>query len=491
MILSLALLGGTLLLALGLCVSRARNLSLEQWSVGGRGFGTVLVFLLLAGEIYTTFTFLGGSGWAYGKGAPAFYIIAYGSVAYIMSYWLLPAIWRRATAWRVVSQAEFFARAYDSRALGTVVALVSVIALIPYLVLQLKGLGIIVAETSYGAIGSTAAIWIGTASVVVYVVLAGIHGSAMTAAIKDVLVLVVVVGLGIALPVTLHGGIGPMFDTLIRERPEFLVLPAQGLSPSWFVSTVLLTVCGFYMWPHTFGSVFAAKDARVFRRNAALMPLYQLILLFVFFTGFAALLAIPGLEGSDADLALLRITRETYGPFIVGVVGSAGLLTALVPGSMILMATATLLARTLRPAIDGVGGASVTFARWLVPAVAGVALLFTFRGGDTLVTLLLMGYALVTQLFPALLAILWPAARITAAGAMTGILSGVAVVGGVTLSGTTAATLLPSWPPIITDVNIGTLALVVNVAAMFTVSRLAGRSAHTPRPVVEPARAAG
>jgi SSS family solute:Na+ symporter len=191
---------------------------------------------------------------------------------------------------------------------------------------------------------------------------------------------------------------------------------------------------------------------------------------------------VPGLEGSDADLALLRITRETYGPFVVGIVGSAGLLTALVPGSMILMATATLLARTIRPAIDGAGGATVTFARWLVPVIAGVSLVFTFRGGDTLVTLLLMGYALVTQLFPALISALWPAARITAAGAMAGILSGVCVVGGVTLSGTTVATLFPSWPPYIADINIGVLALVVNIAAMVLVSRLSPRTLVAAQP---------
>jgi SSS family solute:Na+ symporter len=83
------------------------------------------------------------------------------------------------------------------------------------------------------------------------------------------------------------------------------------MSPSWFASTVLLTVLGFYMWPHTFGSVFTARDASVFRRNAALMSLYQLVLLFVFFIGFAALLSVPGLQGADIDLALLRVTRDT------------------------------------------------------------------------------------------------------------------------------------------------------------------------------------
>ena len=79
MMISLGILSATLLLALLLSVRGARSAggstsgttSLEQWSVGNRGFGTILVFMLLAGEIYTTFTFLGGSGWAYGRGAPA------------------------------------------------------------------------------------------------------------------------------------------------------------------------------------------------------------------------------------------------------------------------------------------------------------------------------------------------------------------------------------------------------------------------------------
>lgn len=41
-----------------------------------------MVFLLLAGEIYTTFALLGGSGRAYGEGrGPAFYILSCGRLA--------------------------------------------------------------------------------------------------------------------------------------------------------------------------------------------------------------------------------------------------------------------------------------------------------------------------------------------------------------------------------------------------------------------------
>src|SRR5437764_259297 len=123
---ALAILGACFIIAiaLGLLARRGHDMNLEQWTVGGRGFGAVFVFLLMAGEIYTTFTFLGGSGWAYGKGAPAFYILCYGAIAYSASYFLLPAIWRYAQPRRLVSQADFFVAKYQSRAIGIVVGLV-------------------------------------------------------------------------------------------------------------------------------------------------------------------------------------------------------------------------------------------------------------------------------------------------------------------------------------------------------------------------------
>src|SRR5215213_4123352 len=107
---------------LGILARRGRKMTLEQWSVGGRGFGPIFVFLLMAGEIYTTFTFLGSSGWAYGRGAPAYYILCYGALAYIMSYWLAPAVWRYARAHDLVSQPDFFAHKYRSGAFGSLVA---------------------------------------------------------------------------------------------------------------------------------------------------------------------------------------------------------------------------------------------------------------------------------------------------------------------------------------------------------------------------------
>jgi SSS family solute:Na+ symporter len=473
---ALVILFGTFALALGLGLAARgrRTMTLHEWSVASRGFGGVLVFLLMAGEIYTTFTFLGGSGWAYGRGAPAYYILCYGTVAYALSYFLLPPIWRYATEHRLVSQADFFASKYRSRPLGVLVAVVSVIALVPYLVLQLKGLGIIISESSYGRIPANAAVWGSTAALILYVVVSGVRGSAWTAVLKDSMILMVAVALGIYFPLHYHGGIHAMFADIAQAHPDFLTLPSRGQSPWWFASTVVLTALGFYMWPHSFASTYTARDENVFRKNAAVLPLYQLVLLFVFFCGFAAIAQVPGLTGSNVDLSLLRLSKLSFAPWLVGVIGAAGLLTALVPGSMLLLAAATVLAQNvIRPLRPGLSDHAVSLlARGLVPVVALVAVLLTISGSAGIVSLLLMGYNLVTQLFPALVFSLPERSSrwVSTSGAFCGILAGEMTVAWLSASHSSFASLLPSAPGAVQDLNVGIVALLVNVTVLVVVS---------------------
>ncbi|QTL50532.1 sodium:solute symporter family protein [Priestia aryabhattai] len=459
---------------LGIRSTKGKDMNLEQWTVGGRGFGAILVFVLMAGEIYTTFSFLGGSGWAYGKGAPALYVLIYISLSYVLSYWLLPVIWKYARDHKLVSQPDFFVSKYKSPYLGVLVAAVGVIAVIPVIVVQLKGLGIIVSQASYGAISMPAAIWMGAISLTLYVMISGIHGSAWTAVIKDIMMLAVIGFLGIYLPFHYYGGYGPMFEAVNTAKPGFLKFPEQGLSVSWFISTVILLVLGFYMWPQVFSSSYTAKNAKVFRKNAIISPLYTLMLLFVFFVGFAAILKVPGLSGGDVDLALLRISIQTFDPWFIGIIGGAGLLTALVPGSMLLMSASTLLAKNIyKPFAPQASEARIALlAKSFVPIVALISVYFTINGGTTLSTIILMGYSLMTQLFPSLLFSLRKNNFVTKQGAAWGIVAGIIVVAYITISGSTIGTLFPSLPQQMKDINVGFIALLVNFIVMWGVSML-------------------
>lgn len=481
MTIPLILLAIATLFALGLGVGArsGHSMGLEEWTVGNRGFGAFLVFLLLAGEIYTTFTFLGASGFAYGLGAPAYYILAYGTLAYVIAYFMLPPVWAYAKRHHLVSQPDFFAHKYDSPTLGVVVSLVDIVALIPYLVLQLTGLGIIVSAAGYGGISNTVAVLIGAVVVTIYVITSGVRGSAWTAVAKDVMILAVVLFLGIYLPIHLYGGIGAMFTDIAKAKPHFLTFPDKGQSVWWFVSTVLLTALGFFMWPHSLASCYTARNGSVFRKNAIILPIYQLILLFVYFVGFAAVLKVPGLKGAASNLALFKLVVATLPPWVVGIVGAAGVLTALVPGSMITMTAATLMARNVYGAYNKQASNDqiVFLAKCLVPVVMAVAVFFTLTGNSTIVTLLLVGYSFVTQLFPALIASLFPNFGATRQGAMSGIIVGVGVAAWLTFSHASVGSLMPFLPQAIKDFNVGIIALVANIVVLAVVSAFTRSSA--------------
>ena len=57
--------------------------------------------------------------------------------------------------------------------------------------------------------------------------------------------------------------------------------------------------------------------------------------------------------------------------------------------------------------------------------------------------------------------------------ALAGIVAGEATVAWISLSGTTLAKAFPDWPSEITDLNIGIVALIVNVVVLLVASLLA------------------
>lgn len=405
-------------------------MNLENWTVGGRRFGIILIWLLMAGEIYTTFTFLGASGWAYSKGAPTFYILIYGALAYTLSFFILPALWKVGKRYGLLTQPDFFIKRYDSRLLGVFVALIGVFSIIPYLQLQLKGLGLIVEVASNGTVNPRIAIGISFVLTCVFVYTSGIKGAAWVAIIKDIMMILAVLIVGIGVPYIYFGGFGKMFRTLIEQKPNYLVFP--GAAPSmdvlWVMSTLLLTGLGFYMWPHVFGSAFSAKSAKIIKRNAIIMPFYQIPILFVFMVGFTALLVIPGLK--DGDMAFLALVNKTYPSWFMGLVGAAGAVTAMVPSAILVLFASTLLAKNVcqtgfSPQMSD--EKVMTLSRFMVVVIMTFALVFAIFFPSELVNLLILGYDGVCQFFPGVvLGLFWK--RVTKTGVFCGIIAGVSIV---------------------------------------------------------------
>ncbi len=195
---------------IGFFAGARRKMDLEQWTVAGRGFGLLLMWLLMAGEVYTTFSFLGASGWAYSRGAPTLYILAYITLAYVVSFFILPPIWELGRRHQLQTQSDFFAWRYGSKYLAAAVSLVGIVFMIPYLELQLTGLGIIVEVASFDGISRVPAMIFATILLCGFVLASGLRAVAWVSVLKDILMLFAAISVGIA---------DPLYS-LRRDRPD-------------------------------------------------------------------------------------------------------------------------------------------------------------------------------------------------------------------------------------------------------------------------------
>ena len=452
---------------IGIYAGRRVKMNLENWTVGGRRFGVLLIWLLMAGEIYTTFTFLGASGWAYSRGAPTFYILIYGTLAYSLSFFILPAVWKAGKRYGLHTQPDFFIQRYESRGLGVLVAAIGILSIIPYLQLQLAGLGLIVEVASNGAVRSELAILISFLLTCAFVYTSGIRGTAWVAIIKDVMMLLAVGVVGIGVPHIYFGGFGKMFHALAERWPGHLVFPGAtaNMDVPWVMSTALLTGLGFYMWPHVFSSAFSAKSAKTIKRNAVIMPFYQIPVVLVFMVGFTALLVIPGLE--NGDLAFLALVHKTYPSWFMGFVGAAGAVTAMVPASVLVLFASTLLAKNVYQAgfaPQAKEDQVLRLSRVMVVVIMAFALVFALLLPNALVNLLLLGYNGVTQFFPGVvLGLFWK--RVTRAGVFWGLGIGFTLV---------IFLILAKLDPFL-GLNAGFVALAVNALVTVGMSLVSGK----------------
>src|ERR1700754_1430019 len=103
-----AVLGGTLL------AMRGTRMDVQEWSVGGRRFGTWLFWFLLVGETFTTFALLGASQGVFSTGAAGFYVLGTVVLTASVGYFLVPRIWRAGKDRGFVTMGDFFAARFGA-----------------------------------------------------------------------------------------------------------------------------------------------------------------------------------------------------------------------------------------------------------------------------------------------------------------------------------------------------------------------------------------
>lgn len=421
-------LGGIVLVALlGFIGRKKPNADLSEWTVGGRRFGVATTWLLQAGETFTTFTFLGTAGLVVSGGAAAFYSMPYVPLGYLVLYFIGPKIWRIAKARGHLTQADFLEHSYSSKTLGIIAGVAGVVFLLPYLQLQITGLGLIVQLVTGNRTTGVWSMVIAFILVVAFVLWSGLRGVATTAYFKDALMLIMLFVVCIAIPIHFTGGFTNVFHEVKATMPEALsVHGTEEYGIPWYISNMAISAIGvaFVTLPHAWPPILAARNSTVLRQNYLWLPIYNTFIVLPLIVGYVAIVVLG--RNTDADSALLHLAGQMFPDWVIGVLAVAGITTAMVPSAALLIGISTLASRNvLRIRSER---RQFTATQIIVVVATAMSLVLAIAMPDLLANLLLLTFSGLDQLAPAIAIAIFFRGRISAQSVIAGLVAGLIVV---------------------------------------------------------------
>jgi solute:Na+ symporter, SSS family len=342
---------------LGARWKRGDLVDLNEWGLGGRRFGTVVSWFLLGGDLYTAYTFVAVPALVFSAGAIGFFAVPYTIIIYPILFTVFPRLWRVCKRHGFLTAPEFVRGRFDSRALSLAVAITGILATMPYIALQLVGMQVVIAALGFGGSG----LWADVPLFVAFLILAaftytsGLRAPAIIAIVKDLLIYVTVIAAAIVIPLHL-GGWGKVFAAIPAAK---LTLPAPGAhtlgSYGAYATLALGSALALFLYPHSMTGILAASSGRVLKRNAALLPAYSLILGLLALLGFMAIAAgvskapqyAAGFAAYHGNFAVPALMLSSFPPWFAGVAFAAIAIGALVPASIMSIATANIFTRDI------------------------------------------------------------------------------------------------------------------------------------------------
>ncbi len=318
---------------------------LDEWGLGGRQFGTWITWFLVGGDFYTA----------------GFFALPYTIIVYPFVFAVMPVLWKTAHANGYVTAADVVHGIYNSRGLEFAVAITGMVATMPYIALQLIGMGVVIK-----AMGLSGELPIVAAFIVLalYTYSSGLRAPALIAFVKDIMIYIVVLVAVVVVPAKL-GGYGAVFSTAneafrAKGGDTGLILKPSQMLP--YATLAFGSALAAFMYPHTLTGIFASKSADTIRKNAILLPAYTLLLGLIALLGYMAYAAnIKVTSNNDVVPVLFKVLFPSW---FAGFAFSAIAIGALVPAAVMSIGAANLFTRNvwksyIDPGISHAGEAGV------------------------------------------------------------------------------------------------------------------------------------
>jgi solute:Na+ symporter, SSS family len=401
------------------------RLHLNEWGLGGRGFGTFIGWFLIGGDLYTAYTFIAVPSAVFLSGAVAgFFAVSYTIMVFPIALIFMPRLWSISRVHNYITPADFIRGRYGSRGLSLAVAFTGILALMPYIALQLVGIQAVltvmgVGTTSNNTFVKDLPLIIAFLVLALFTALSGLRAPTLIAFIKDSLVYLMIIVAVFYIP-TRVGGWGHIFATgeahmkainPTTHKPNGVFIPTTANSQLAFATLALGSACALFCYPHAITATLATKRRNVIKRNMSLLPVYSIMLAFIALLGYVALadkttVASVKKAGGNAQLAVPYLFQHMYPSWFTGISFAAIVIGALVPAAIMSIAAANLFTRNIfreffKP--DATPKLETRVSQWVSLIIKLGALLFAISLPKTFsINLQLLGGIWILQVFPAL-----------------------------------------------------------------------------------------
>jgi SSS family solute:Na+ symporter len=331
---------------------RSRNPhTIEEWGVGGRAFGNWVTWFLIGGASYTAYTFVAVPSLTWGTGAFGFYAVPFALFTTPLVYIMSPRAWSVAHSHGFISYPEFVRARFGSRTTALLVAVISIVATMPYIAVQLIAL-----QAVFKVVGMTGEwpLLISLAILSITTFRGGLRAPALLSIAKDILLIWLI--LSVVLVVAMSGGWASTFQASAL-RFKFDASPTSDLLLSGPGQIAYLTLAvgsglSIYAYPHAMTGILAAKDRATVRRNAAALPIYVVALGLMALLGFFAIAKnvfpigfVPGKSVGDLNTIVPQLFHKLFPAWSAGIAYATLTVAALIPAAIMSISAANAFTR--------------------------------------------------------------------------------------------------------------------------------------------------
>src|SRR5215469_6549961 len=347
---------------------RAENLMhLDEWGLGGRGFGTFVTWFLLGGGLYTAYTFIAVPALVFGSGSIGFFAVSYTIMVFPIAFIFLPRLWSVSRVHGYVTPADFIRGRYGSRGLALAAAFTGILSLLPYIALQLVGIQAVLTVMGVGTSSNNTFVkdlplFIAFLVLAIFTYVSGLRAPALIAFIKDTLIYLFVIVAVFYIPTRL-GGWSHIFGTAqahfasvspTTHKPLGTFVPPSGSIGATrfdFASLALGSAVALFLYPHTITGALAAKKRNAVKRNMIYLPMYSVLLAMIALFGYMAIAdpvtAANVKKGGNAQLAVPYLFQHMFPSWFTGIAFAGIIIGALVPAAIMAIAAANLFTRNI------------------------------------------------------------------------------------------------------------------------------------------------